>query len=206
MPISNGVALPPYFFTNGGGRHAFDGKAKRWRAIRRVSEPIGAYRGELLQPRKHAIGQRHLVIAYGLHGVTDSPTPISTGAAPPSDILEISNGGEKARDVFINACSDLKLVRRGIRDEVFAKCREIIERLLSSPAKAHVGRKRLVSRTRHVIDAGALHIDRTRGKIVNRIDKNFSAGGVRGFSAGGDIDQGSRRVGGPGDSDKPRFG
>jgi hypothetical protein len=137
--------------------------------------------------------------------MVDSLTPISIGATSAADILEIFNGGHHARDVFINIRPDLKLIRRNVWYEIFAECGQTIEILFSSPAKAHVRRESLVGGTRHVIDAGILYVDRTVGKVVNRIDKDLGSDSVRRSGDSSDIDQRTRRVRSPCYSDESRL-
>src|SRR5436309_974361 len=117
MPVSHGVTAPAHLLTNSGGRYTLDGEAKGWSAIAWVSESVNSHRGNLLETSKHAIGQRHLVIADRLHRVMQRPTPVSFGARPSAHVFKIFDGGHKAGDVFINIGPDLELVRRSVRNE-----------------------------------------------------------------------------------------
>src|SRR5437879_2293630 len=193
MSIANGIPAPAHLFADDGGRNAFEREAKGRSTIRWLSESVHSHGRNFLEASKHVIRQSHLVTAYGLHRMVDCLMPISIGATHATDVLEILDGSHQARNVFVSVRPDLELVRRNVRDEVFAKCRQAIETLFPSPAKTHVRRERLVAGTRHVVDTGVLHVDRTMGKVMNRIDTNLCSSGVPRISDGA-LDQSAKQV------------
>ena len=76
------------------------------------------------------------------------------------------------------------------------KVGRLIQKLEPSPHETHVRSEYLVTGADEVIAIEGLHIDEGVRSIVNAIENNLSAGGVRQLCNSSDIDNGTERMGG----------
>ena len=94
--------------------------------------------------RQHGIderlGQRALVRGDRLHcrPDDDGPARLGRGGETAPEPREVLDDRFHSRDVLVRIRAGFKLVWRHVRDEVFTKNRQAIDRLGSAPRKPHV--------------------------------------------------------------------
>ena len=120
----------------------------------------------------------------------------SSPAEACAESFQIGDGGCHARNVLVDEGAGFNLAGRSVGDKVLAEGRESVQKLESTPHETHVRTEYLVAGADKVVAVECLHIDERVRSIVNAIENDLSAGGVRQLGNGSDIDNGTECMGG----------
>src|SRR5882762_2696570 len=110
--------------------------------------------------------------------------------------FKIGNGDCHARDVLKDERASFNFAGRRVWNKVLAKGWEHVQKLESAPHETHVWAKYLVAGADQVIAIECLDINESVRSVMNTIQRNFSAGGMRHRGYGCDIHNGTECMGG----------
>jgi hypothetical protein len=206
VSVTNGDAAGGHGFSNQSGRDAGKAEAEGrdalgdagWVVHAVDNSPCGI---ELLE---HGLGERGFVVAYGRHGANDGLAPrcgldaFMLRNEAVAEGFEIGDSGCHTGNILDDEGAGLDFEGRGVADEVLAEGGERVEKFEASPEETHVRREDLVTGADQVVAAEGLHIDEGVRRVVNAVESNLGAGGVRQLADGGHVDDGTEGVRGNG--------